>query len=360
MYYIDESEVSPNHKHRTYKIKKGDTLDSVARELGVDAQELRRYHNIYCEIPDLIEADFKSHLELVILAPEKGITSKDEAVEKKPQKVSFGDNYKLPFLPRNIKRQYEVEITTKVDDEIDILEIKISVEWLAEDKKGFHLFEINRGTNIYIDFKVPDTIMQELDAKTAEILYPLKIVVDASGKWVDVYNYDEIVARWKNIKREILDYYDSEVIEDHIEIIEYALEDSGTLLKALSSDYFLRTFFNGIHVAHTANFSFEDTISFPLEKGKEAVYNIEQKVTPYLEKSGLIKVEQKGEYVDNDFQKIYRHNPFKGNYNAVYYLKEDNYSIEKVHLECSIDGDEFIKTTILIEPLKKEKTEIDN
>lgn len=353
MYYIDESEVSPNHKHLTYKVKKGDTLQSVARELGVDAQELRRYHNIYCEIPDLIEADFKSHLEFVILAPEKSIATKNEVVEKKPHKVSFGDNYKLPFLPRNTEKEYQVQYTTEVGEEIDILELEIIVKWLASDEKGFHLFEIIRGREIYINTKSPETIMDELDAKTAEILYPLKIVVDVSGKWVDVYNYDEIVARWKVVKREILDYYDGEVSENHIEIIEYALEDSETLLKALSSDYFLRTFFNGIHVAHTANFSFEDTISFPLEKGKEAVYNIEQKVTPYLEDSGLIKVEQKGEYVDNDFQEIYRHNPFKGNYNAVYYLKEDNYSIEKVNLECSIDGDEFIKTTILIEPLKK-------
>ena len=76
MYYIDESEVSSYDKHRTYKIRKGDTLQSVADALGIDAQELRRYHNIYCELPDLIEADFKSHLKLLILAPEKDKTSK--------------------------------------------------------------------------------------------------------------------------------------------------------------------------------------------------------------------------------------------------------------------------------------------
>ncbi|MBF4516818.1 LysM peptidoglycan-binding domain-containing protein [Flavobacterium sp. ANB] len=357
MYYINESEVSPN-KHRTYKIKKGDTLQSVAQELGVDAQELRRYHNIYCEIPDLIEADFKSHLELVILAPEKSVISKDEIIEKKPQKVSFGDNYKLLFLPRNIQKEYQVQYTTEVGEEIDILEIEIVVKWLASDEKGFHLFEIIRGQEIYINTKKPETIMDELDAKTAEILYPLKIVVDESGKWVDIYNYDEIVTRWKVVKREILDYYDGEVSENHIEIIEYALEDSDTLLKALSSDYFLRAFFNGIYVEYTADFFFEDKVSFPLEKGKESVYNIGQKVTPYVDESGLIKVEQKGEYVDNEFQEIYRHEPFRGNYKAVYYLNEDNYSIEKVNLECSIDGDEFIKATILIEPLKKGKTEI--
>ena len=353
MYYIDESEVSSYDKHRTYKIRKGDTLQSVANELGLDAQELRRYHNIYCEIPDLIEADFKSHLKLLILAPEKEQTSKKEEIEKKPEKVSFGDNYKLPFLSGSIKKEYKVQYTTEVGEGIDVLELEVSVEWLAMDKKGFHLFEINRGTDIYINFKEPDAVMDELDAKTAEILYPLKIVVDESGKWIDIFNYDEIVTRWKQVKREILDYYDGEVAETHIELIEYALEDSDTLLATLSSDYFLRAFFNGIHVAYTADYMLEDTISFPLEKDKEAVYEIEQKVVPYLDESGFIKVEQKGDYVDSDFNKLYRHNVFKGKYSAEYFLNEDSYCIEKMNLECFIDGDEMIKTTIIIEPLKK-------
>jgi hypothetical protein len=357
MYYIEESEVSPYHKYRTYKIRKGDTLNSVALELGEEARELRRYHNIYCPIADLIEADFKSHLEFLILEPEKDKTSKKEEIEKKPEKVSFGDNYKLPFLSGSVKKEYEVAYTTEFGDEIDILELKVSVEWLAEDKNGFHLLEINRGKDIYINAKAPDTVMEELDAKTAEILYPLKIVVDESGKWIDIFNYNEIVVRWKHIKREILDYYESEVTDNHIDAIEYALEDSDTLLATLSSDYFLRAFFNGIHVAYTASFSLEDKISFPLEKSKEAVYTIEQKVSPYLDESGFIKVEQKGDYVDTEFNKLYRHYQFKGNYNAVYYLNADTYCIEKLNLECFIDGDEMIKATIVIEPLKKEKTE---
>lgn len=360
MYYIDETEVSYYDKHRTYKIRKGDTLQSVASELGIDAKELRRYHNIHCTISDLIEADFKIHLEFLILATEKDKTSKKEEIEKKTKKVSFGDDYKLPFLFGNVKKDYKIAYTTEFGDEIDILELEASVEWLAVDKNGFYLFEIIRGGNIYINFKEPDAVMDELDGKTAEILYPLKIVVDESGKWIDIFNYNEIVSRWKHIKREILDYYESEVTENHIDAIEYALEDSKILFATLSSDYFLRTFFNGIHVAYTANLKLEDTISFPLEKNKEAVYEIEQKVAPYLDEAGFIRVEQKGDYVDSEFNKLYKHYHFKGNYNAVYYLNADTYCIEKVNLECFIDGDEMIKTTIVIEPMKKEKIENSN
>ena len=56
-------------------------------------------------------------------------------------------------------------------------------------------------------------------------------------------NYDEIEKRWKDIKEEVLDYFEGEVAENYIEHTEYALESSETLLKSLTSDYFLRTFF---------------------------------------------------------------------------------------------------------------------
>ncbi|MEP7094399.1 MAG: LysM domain-containing protein, partial [Flavobacterium sp.] len=159
MYYIEESEMSEYDKHRTYKIRKGDTLQSVARDLGIDAQELRRYHNIYCRIPDLIEADFKSHLELVILAPEKKEAKTDAEIEKKLKKVSFGNEYRLPFLPERTNKNYKVQYTSEVGDEVDVTEMNINVKWLAVDKNKYHLFEINRASDIYINGKVPDTKM---------------------------------------------------------------------------------------------------------------------------------------------------------------------------------------------------------
>jgi hypothetical protein len=350
MYYIDESEVSSYDKHRTYKIRKGDTLESVAHELGIAARELRRYHNIHCSIPDLIEADFKSHLELLILAPENSDFTVNKNIENKTIKVSFKNDYTLPFLLRGVDKNYKVHYTTEFGDQIDTIDIEVRVKWLAVDKNKFQLFEVNK-TAIHINDEAPDTMMDELGAKTAEIIYPLKIVVDGSGKWVDVYNYNEIVSRWEDTKREILDYYEGEVTNAYIEHTEYALESSKTLLASLSSDYFLRAFFNGIYVGYTANYSFENTVSFPLEKNEESLFTVDQKVAPYLEVSGLIKVEQKGIYIDSGFDVNFGFEPWEGNYSAIYLLDSDTYCIENMNLECSIDYHEPIKIAIIIDSL---------
>ena len=286
MYYVNESEIPSHSKHLTYKIRKGDTLESVANALGIEAQELRRYHNIYCEISDLIEADFKSHLEYLILAPEK---IKGDAVEKKPIKVSLGNDYRLPFSPEQMDESYKVKYTSEVGDEIDITEMKISVKWIAADINKYHLFEINRSSDIYINGKMPDTMMDGLAAKTAEVLYPLKIVVDEFGKWIDIYNYTEIENRWGKIKRGILDYYEGEVVEKYIEHVECTLESSERLLSSFRSDYFLRAFFNGIHVGYASDYEFEKDLSFPLQKETESVFRVQHKMSPNLDDAGILE-----------------------------------------------------------------------
>ncbi|WP_163400380.1 LysM peptidoglycan-binding domain-containing protein [Flavobacterium fluviatile] len=352
MYYIEESQIPAYNKIRTYKIKKGDTLESVAAELGYEAQELRRYHNMYCDISDLIEADFNRHLEFLILSPPK---SEDEEVKKKPQKVSLGENYKLPILPKQIDESYKVKYTYEVGEEIDVTEMKISVRWLATDKNKYHLFEINRAPDIYINGKIPDTLMDGLAAKTAEVLYPLKIVVDEFGKWIDLHNHAEIESRWGKIKIEILDYYEGKVVEKYIEHVESTLESSERLLSSLRSDYFLRAFFNGIHVGYTADYGFEKDLSFPLQKETESVFRVQHKMAPNLDDTGHIRIEQKGNYTDSGFGFLYGNAHLKVNYNAVYFLNSDTYSIEKMNLECNIENAQPVRTTIEIELLKIEK-----
>ncbi|MBE0393780.1 peptidoglycan-binding protein LysM [Flavobacterium sp. PL002] len=347
MYYTDKPEKPSYNTHRIYNIKKGDTLESVAFDLGIDARELRRYHNTYCIIADLIEADFKSHLETLILAPDK--SERTNSVKKTLIKVNLNDDYTLPFLPSGLNNNYKVHYTTQVGDQLDTITLKINVKWLAVDKNKFHLFEINRDPSIYINGKAPDTMMEELAAKTAKVIYPLEIIVDATGKWIDIYNYEEIISRWENIKKEILDYYEGETIHRYIDHIDIGLESSNNLLKTLASDYFLRTFFSGLHLSYTANNSFRNTIYFPLEKNEESEFKVIQELSTYLDDSDFIKVNQKGEYEDTIFNVEFGFAPCIGNYNANYLLNSDTNCIDSVQLECSIEYDASVKVTITID-----------
>jgi hypothetical protein len=338
-------------KERTYAIQKGDTLQKVAQELGIAPQELRRYHNIYCDIPDLIEADFPGHLKIVLLPQNKNEGTANSSLDAKPRKVSFINEHTLPFLPSGSKKKYNVQYVLENGEEKDTINFESSVKWIAVDPKGYHFFEIDRLTKTQINKADPDLMLEELAAKTAEILYPLQIIVDVTGKWIDVHNYKQILERWENKKREILDYYEGEVAEIHIEHTEQSLSSKTALMDSLRSDLFLRALFNGVNTDYTAEHTFENNITFPLVKDEEATFIVEQKVAPFLEDGKWIWIEQKGNYIDNDFDVNFEFDRWEGNYNATYFLNPNSYCVEKLQLECVIHYESPIKATITIEEL---------
>lgn len=358
MFYIeDESKEQSYDQYRTYKVRKGDTLQSVATEFGIDIQELRHYHNMRCNLSDLIEDDFKSHLELLILPPEKS-DEKTVLKEKTPKKVLFGSKaFTIPFYPVNINNNYSVKYTFEKGDKVKNLEYQVSVKWLQADKNGICFFEIDRLGKIKIDEKEADTKVDVLAEGASSILYPMQVVVDQSGNWIDVFNYKTIKNRWKDMKTEILYYFEGSSVLKYIEAIEYTLRDEESLLESLSDDWFLKVFFNGVHTCYGSDLSIEKETSFAIMP-KKAKLNIEaqQTIEEYLDDANLIVIRQKGEFTDDKIiEKFLIDEENIGTYNAEYFLNPNHYSIEKIALECSLDLDVSKKVTIEINNLNAKK-----
>lgn len=342
-------------KERTYVVQKGDTLHKVAQEFAIPPKELRRYHNIYCEIPDLIEADIPSHLKVLFVPPVKSHIATNSTLETKPRKVNFVNGNSLPFFPSGSKKNYAVQYVLEVGEKKNIIHFEASVKWIAVDPKGYHFFEIDRLTKTFINNAQPDIMIEELAIKTAEILYPLQIVVDRTGKWIDVHNYHQIVERWESKKTELLDYYEGEVTQIHIAHTAQSLSSKTAFNESLRSDLFLRALFNGIHVNYTENYEFDNNITFPLVKEQEALFMVQQKVSPFLEDHKWVKIEQKGNYVDTDFDTDLDFDPWKGSYNATYHLNPNTFCVEKMELECIIHYDNSLKTSLYINELKPQE-----
>lgn len=357
MHYTNESDSEFYGKFHTYKIGLGDTLQKVSQKLGIDARELRNHHNMHCLLPDLIEKDFKSYSKFLILAPEKSAIAENAELENKPKKVSFGNNFRLPFLPKGINRDYSLEYTFEFENQINTIGMAVRIQWISTDVNKYSLFEIRRSLNLFVDNDAPDKLMYELNAKVVEVLYPLNIVVDEFGKWVYIYNYKEICSRWENKKNEIFEYYknDALVTKNLIRFADYALKSSDNLHEAFKSDYFLRTFFNGIHTEYKVDYLLEKEISFPLEKGRESIFKIEQKINPYLNDDNLIEVEIKGDYLNSEEEINFTGKLWEGYYSTKYTLQSYSSFIETMALECSIEYDEPIKISLIVEALKKDE-----
>jgi hypothetical protein len=363
--------------HKTYSIKSGDTLISVAKKLDIDPQTIRNYHNIHCELDELIERDLPYNLKTLLLSP----YDKAKAIEKDLRhKVRFGVNKKLLFKPSTKKINYGVMFTMAAGDEESSLKYEVSVRCVDKEPQEYHLLEIDRISKVYINDEEANAIADEMAEKISSILYPLVVVVNKEGKWEDIYNYWDIAERWKKKKQDILDEYEGESTHEYLATCEHSLESRGNLKNTLNGDLFLNAFFSGIYVNYTEQLAFENTIEFPvLTDNTKVAYTVTQKIEQYLDEYSLINIEQKGTISDErckidfesknttPFYSVLYENLEKatGNFRSMYFLKANNYNtIESLQVDCDINLDVPQKVSVVISELivnkQLEKTAVSN
>lgn len=361
MYISDNQELSYNKSFLTYKIKKGDTLQSVALELEVEPRTLRAYHNMHCRIPDLIEADFKYHLEYLILAPEKKELPEEERIQNE---VVFNDGASTISLNyAHINNTYGVLYTIESGEKIHTLKQEINVKWKAKSDNGFYFFELTRIGNIYINDAEAGSMAQVIAEKASAALYPLLVVVDGDGKWVYINNFNQIKERWEEIKTQIIKEFRGDSIEKYFSIYDTNLESSDSLFLSLSQDWFLNAFFNGIHTHYTSSLVINKQLDFPfIATAKNINYQVEQRLNKHLDRDNFIVIEIMGKLDDErtktDFEqelglvsKEFSEQKPTGNYKAKYFLNPNSYIVEALNLTCDIALDVPQKYEITISNL---------
>ncbi|WDF61333.1 hypothetical protein PQ462_08140 [Flavobacterium sp. KACC 22758] len=279
---------------------------------------------------------------------------KDEDKEKKKQQVLFvSQDYILPFRPLELNHEYSVLYTIEKGDKKQTLEQNFSLRRLKPDssQNEYHFIQIDKISELLVDGKPVDSRAYKVAEKTAELLYPLRIVVNKYGKWVDINSYYKLKERWENQKEAIKELFDGKTFEMLAQNIENAIEDDKSLVGLISGNWFLRAYFNGIHRAYTRRFERERTLYFPAAAEVEDIeFSIVQKVNPYLNDLNLIEVTQSGKSEDENTEE---------HYHAQYYLNPNNYLIESLHLECDLI-DMRRKIKVEVKNLDQSKISIDN
>lgn len=361
---MSNSSIFLEKEHRFYNIKEGDTLYKVANEIKIDPLEIRHYHNIYAEIEDVIQEDFPSHLKILILQTEKDRLETKAKREEAQEKVTLSStNFNLVFRPEELKREYRLKYTIEKGENIDTMRQEMSIKRLLTKEIEYFYFEVDTVSKLYLNGTEVDGLAVELAENTAQILYPLQIVVDDNGKWRDIYNFDAIQKRWEVKKQDLLEYYEGDTTNQYIAIVDKTLQSKEKLVNKLAGNWFLRAFFNGIHIDYTEKLEIEKNVYYPISTNIiEPKFLVQQKINEKLDEKKRLIVEQKGT-LDDERSKIDFENgsefPFhamsnensmkaKGSYEAKYFLDPNNHNINELLLECLIE----------VEPIQKIKVEV--
>lgn len=345
MLYIPESSLED---YLTYKIKKGDTLLSVAQDLGIEPYSLRSYHNRFVpSIKDLIEVDFPYHLEYIILEPRK-VALTDKEKEQNRTKINTTGSFKLSLDNSHINNSYAVLYSIEKGQNVYHIKQEFSVKWKAKNEDGYSFFEVNRIGNLYINDIQASTMATEIAEKASAALYPLLVVVDESGKWVYINNFSQIEERWIETKKQIRKYYKGESVEKYISIYDQNLEDSDSLYISLSKDWFLNAFFNEIHIQYPASLSIRKEQEFPfMAKNNNLNFSVDHKVDEYLDIDNFLVIDINGKLSDQrtktDLEKElglpakeYSEEKAIGHYRAKYFLNPQNHMPEVVFISCDL------------------------
>lgn len=355
------------NKYNLHILQKGDTLQSVAKKYNITAEELRRYHNTYCELPDLLGTEITHQKELIVPKPKSEENSEETPKEKERKKVSFAPNNKLVYSPVNTHYQYGVMITLENGEEKNEIKYETSVKWIQ--KYGdYHIFEIDRTSKIFINEEEANDIADLLAYETSKVLFPMHLMVDEDGNWEEVAKYNKYPERWKTVKKHLQKEFDGEMVENYFQKIEKILGTPEQINFYMLGDFFLRTLFLGYCFSYGKNFTTEKHITFPIiENGIEPRYKIQAKTDPYLDEYNLITIEMEGILDDDRSQADFINgNPFAfeieekdkkiesfGNFLIKAFLNPNSSIPEAVHLECGLDLEESKKVSVVIANLSE-------
>lgn len=339
--------INSTTNYNLYEIQDGDTLDRIARKLNVEIQELRQYHNSRSELENCMGSRLPQHLKFIIIPHEN---EKEELLKnKKPEPVRFVNNeFVLPFRPYELFTEYSVTYTIEKEGKQDTMRQYYKLKRLEPQTKqiDYHFIQINKISPLLINEKLAEEKVYSMAEKTAELLFPLRIVVDKWGKWIDLNSYYKIKARWEKEKYNLKEVFDGKQYDTLVKTMESDIINDKLLVSFVSGNWFLRAFFNKLHVAYQKELEIEKKLFFPVFTEIEDVeFLITQKVNPYLDDLNRVIVTQEGQTADANLN---------GTYNATYFLHPQSYIIEHLIVECDF-ADMNHKIKIVVENLNQRK-----
>ena len=325
--------------HIIHIIQRGETLERIAEKYNISVEILRRYHNTYCELTDLIEGGINHHKEIFIpIIPQEIIN---------PQKVL------LSYMPEYTYYQYDVTIAIEEKGKKDEINYKAEVKWIQRYKE-YHIFEIDRNSKMYINKEEVNLIADVLAYKTSKVLYPMHILVSDKARMVDIATYNKYRIRWKKVKEEVLKEFAGEVVEFYLKKMEEILKTPDQLMSYLSKDFFLRALFLGYCENFTECNIFEKHIHFPIvESFKEANYKTQVRLADSLDGNNLLHLGING-VLESEEEDI----KAKGHLYGSYFLNPNNGMPESLHLEINTGTEK--KITIVIIHTTDEKIRLKN
>jgi len=222
----------------TYQVKKGDTLESVAKKLEISVEALKRYHNTYCELQNLIGHDLNGVHEIFIPPAEKIAELKEtqKTIELTSQlpSVYVTESFYTPG--------YEVTERWEQQDKEEVaISYLVSLQLQKIIDKGF-VAEV-KTSGFRKDGQTPDDKISQLSQACMESISSFSFIVPVPGKIKGFHDHKSIVRKFENKRPDLESFFTGEVSQTYFNSFYTSLKNEGYLLKQFRSTLLYQVLF---------------------------------------------------------------------------------------------------------------------
>ncbi|MDR2204879.1 MAG: LysM peptidoglycan-binding domain-containing protein [Flavobacteriaceae bacterium] len=215
---------------QTHIVQKGETLESVADQLGISAEALKRYHNTYCDLKNLIGKDIGGIYEIMIPPPE------EIAEFKETQKhTEISKNLPSLYLTKSFyaSNYQAIESFEQLGKEHFTIDYSVFVHLRETADKGF-VVEVETS-----DFKKngqsSDDKISSLSLACMESISPIAFTSPAQGKITGLYDHKTIIKRFETQRSYLENLFIGKTSQAYFNKFHSNLIDEKYLLKKFHS-----------------------------------------------------------------------------------------------------------------------------
>ncbi|MCW3161092.1 hypothetical protein [Chryseobacterium oryctis] len=272
---------------KTCRISKGTTLEELANHFNLTKEQLKRYHNTYCPLDDLIGYDIPEHVTIIYVPPLDAESREKIFNPKSGNFLSFKSKNTLDNK-QNYKKRYGIIQKIFHNDEE---ELKIHYE--TEIIKNKNTVQISR-SQVYLNNKVPDLVIEQLADKIGSIFYPFELGLHENGSINTLVNFKEIQNRWKILKPQLEEYYKGEIANELLASTNKRITQK-SITEQVHNSLFFTLYFLPLYKTFDENKSLNLSIEIPIFKNStRALFEIDLKLEEKISKTHKFIIKASG------------------------------------------------------------------
>ncbi|HSD08163.1 hypothetical protein [Flavobacterium sp.] len=214
------------------------------------------------------------------------------------EKINFYNDRELQHSSFHEVRKYGHRYQDFENEKL-LKEVHYEVEISCKTRNTYNdfVFEIDR-KQVYIDNEEPSLLVEQMLDKCAKAIFPIRIIPADDGTISEIDNHEEIIQRWRSLKKHLGSYYYSDVAYKILNKVQQLILNKVELKRSLNKDWFFHLYFSPLYINYPLDVPQIYLWKSPILGNQSVDYKVNHVVEEYYTSTDKIIINAKGKSID--------------------------------------------------------------